>query len=211
MSKGTLGSLTILLCAVVLAHQPAWGQANVLAIACEGTESNGGGATTFQYALVNTGTSPVTLTLFYVGTMDLNPPNYTGWVAPPGFSPVGTVGPWIALPDSFSVMYTTQVKTPHGIVPPTQAVAAPGAVAWFGSAVMNPNVPLTFGFDNPHTSWDMEWFTEHPSGANVTGGLLGVPIAGPSGVFTQGYVHGPTIEPSALAPTTFGRIKALYR
>ena len=211
MSKRLLGSFTMLLCAVVFIHQPAWGQGGVLAISCEGTESAGGGTTSFQYSLMNTGTSPVTLTLFYVATMDLNPMNYAGWVAPPGFSPVATVGPWTALPDSFSVLATTQVKTPHGLMPPAQAFAAPGAIAWFGSYVMNPNVPVTFGFNNPHTSWDMEWFTEHPSGANVTGGLLGMPIAGPLGVFTRGYVHGPTTEPTTVSSMTFGRIKSLFR
>jgi hypothetical protein len=159
---------------------------------------------------MNTGPTPVTLSLFYLATMDLNPANYTGWVAPPGFAPVGTVAPWAALPDSFSVMYTTQIKTPHGVIPPPQSWAAPGAIAWFGSTILNPGVPVTFGFNNPYPSWDMEWFTEHPSGANVSGGSLAFPIAGPFGTFTQGYVHGPNNEPVAVNPTTFGRIKTLY-
>ena len=211
MSNKAIGTLNVFFFAVVVAGQPAWGQSGIMSIACEGTESSGGGLTTYQYTLMNASPNPVTLTLFYVGTVDLTPLNYTNWVAPPGFTPTGTVGPWVALPDSFSVMYTTQVKTPHGVVPPTQSYAAPGAVAWFGSALMNPYQTVTFGFDNPHTSWDMEWFSEHPSGANVSGGMPGVPMAGPLGVFTKGYVHGPTTEPTAVESTTFGRLKALYR
>ncbi len=211
MSKGTLFSSTILLCAVLLLPTPAASQGGVLRISCEGIESGGGGATAYQYTLVNTGPTPVTLAVFYLGTMDLNPANYTGWVAPPGFVPVGTVAPWSALPPTFSIMATTMTKTPHGQLPPTQASMTPGAVVWMGSAIMNPNTPLTFGYQNPHASWDVEWFTEHPSGANVTGGLLGVPIAGPIGTYTQGYVHAPTIEPTSVGSTTFGRIKGLYR
>jgi hypothetical protein len=210
MLKNLLGLLLVLFLTVAGIPEPAVGQANILTISCEGRESGGGGFNKFQYSLMNPTATPVTLSLFYVGTMDLNPANYTNWVAPPGFT-VGVVAPWIALPGTLSVMYTTQTKTPHGAMPAGQSLAAPGAVVWFGSAVMNPGQPLTFGFDNPHTSWDMEWLAEHPGGGNVTVATLLQPIAGPLGVFTRGYVHAPTTIPTAFEDTSFGRVKSLYR
>ena len=207
MAKRILGSLLVLCCAVTLLQQPAWAQTNPLWISCEGIESTGGGTSSYQYTLMNTGSTPVTLTRFYVGTMDLNPANYTAWVSPPGFVPsVVAPGP------PFSVMFTDQTKTPHGAFMPNTPVAAPGVVVWqFGSLILNPTQQVTFGFNHPSASWDMEWFAEHPAPPNTSQGFVPPPIAGPIGVFTQGYVHGPSIEPVSVAPTTFGRIKTLYR
>jgi hypothetical protein len=192
--------------------QPAWGQ-GPLVISCEGTESNGGGARNYQYTLKNTGAVAVTLTLFYVGTEDLNAANYTNWTAPAGFTPTATVADWTTLFNLYqtSVMGTTRLKTPHGVVPPQTTWPSSGGVAWSGNAVINPNQVVTFGFDNPHKSWDMEWFAEHPDPVNSSQAYLHLAIAGPAGVYTQGYVHGPTIEPVPVEQSTFGRIKALYR
>lgn len=211
MLKSLLGLLLVLFLTVAGIPEPAVGQANILVISCEGTESGGGGFSKYQYTLMNPTATPVTLTLFYVGTMDLTPANYSNWVAPPGFTPVATVANWVTLGPNFSVMYTTQTKTPHGAMPTGQSLAAPGAVAWFGNAIMNPGQPLTFGFHNPHTSWDMEWLAEHPGGGNVSVATLLQPIAGPLGVFTRGYVHAPTTIPTAFEETSFGRVKSLYR
>jgi hypothetical protein len=53
----------VLLCVLVVSHEVSWA-AGELHISCEGTKSNGGGSRTYQYTLINTGQSPVTLTLF---------------------------------------------------------------------------------------------------------------------------------------------------
>ena len=206
MSRKLLGSLLVLFCAAALSPGPAGG-ANELWISCEGTESTGGGSRTYQYTLMNTGMNPEMLTLFYVGTLDLNVMNYTNWVMPPGFTP-GVMAPAPPL----SVMFTDQMKTPHGGIMQGVPVAAPGVVVWSGgSLVLNPGQMATFGFDNPHASWDMEWFAEHPAPPFTSQGFVGPPIAGPTGVFTAGYVHGPSLGPISVTPTSFGRIKALYR
>jgi len=101
-----------LLCVLVVAEQAAW-SAGELVISCEGSRSNGGGARAYQYTLKNTGASPVTLTLFYLGTLDLSPGNYTNWLAPAGFNATATVADWTTLFGLFqtSVMSTTMIKT----------------------------------------------------------------------------------------------------
>jgi len=166
----------------------------------------------YQYTLKNTGTAPVTLTLFYLGTLDLTPTAYTNWIAPAGFNPVATVADWTTLFSLYqtSVMSTTMIKTPHGIFPPPFGIQAFGGIVWSGSAVINPGQTVTFGFDNARVPWDMEWFAEHPDAANSSQATLFAPIAGPMGVFTQGYVHGPGEGAVPSEGATFGRIKALY-
>jgi len=200
-----------LLCVLVVGEQAAWG-AGELTISCEGTLSNGGGWRTYQYTLKNTGTAPVTLTLFYLGTLDLSPVNYSSWIAPAGFNATATVADWTTLFNMYqtSVMSTTMIKTPHGIMPPPQAFPTYGGIVWSGSAVVGPGQQVTFGFNNLRAPWDMEWFAEHPDAVNSSQAFLYTPIAGPLGVFTKGYVHGPGegVVPSEGA--TFGRIKALY-
>lgn len=199
------------LCVLVVAEQAAW-SAGELVISCEGSRSNGGGARAYQYTLKNTGAAPVTLTLFYLGTLDLSPANYTNWLAPAGFSATATVADWTTLFNLFqtSVMSTTMIKTPHGIVPPPQAFQSYGGIVWSGSAVVGPGQSVTFGFNNPSVPWDMEWFAEHPDAVNSSQAFLYLPIAGPLGVFTQGYVHGPGEGAVPTEAATFGRIKALY-
>lgn len=184
-------------------------QAQVLSVACEGTESSGGGNTHYQYTLINTSENPVTLTLFYVGTMQTLAGGYSNWQTPPGFT--ATVGTYAVLGPQFSVMPTTLVKTPHGVVPPPAPYATPGAVVWSGSQVIAPQGTITFGFDHTHHSVDVEWFAEHPDAVNSSQGYPGNPMAGPLGVYTNGYVHGPGTEPVATEPSTWGKIKALYR
>jgi len=200
----------VVLCVLVAFHGSSWA-AGELFISCEGTKSNGGGARTYQYTLINTGPGPVTLTLFYLGTMDLSVQNYTNWTAPAGFTP--TVADWNTLFNLFqtSVMSTTVMKTPHGIIPPPGGLQTPGGVLWSGSIILGPNQTATFGFDNPYYPWDMEWFAEHPDPVNSSQGYSYLPIAGPTGVYTQGWVHGPGEYVVPTEESTFGRIKALYR
>jgi hypothetical protein len=200
-----------LLCGLVALDQPAWA-AGELFISCEGKYSTGGGSRNYQYTLVNTSQNTVTLTLFYVGTMDLALSNYSNWTAPAGFNPVGTVADWNVLFNLFqtSVMSTTLIKTPHGVVPPPVGWPTIGGVVWSGSTTLAPNQQVTFGFDDPYVPWDMEWFAEHPDAANSSQGYLTLPVAGPMGVFTQGYVHGPGEHSVPTESSTFGRVKALY-
>ena len=72
MTRKTLLCVAGIVCAVMALYEPAHGAGELL-ISCEGTESGGGGSRIYQYSLKNTGASPVTLTLFYLGTEDLNP------------------------------------------------------------------------------------------------------------------------------------------
>jgi hypothetical protein len=200
------------LCTGVALQGSAWGQAQQLSISCEGTYSGGGGARAYQYTLKNIGATPVTLTLFYLGTMDVTLTHFSNWTAPAGFAPVATVADWTTLFNLYgaSAMSTTMLKTAHGVVPPPLNFPTFGGIAWSGSAVLSPNQQATFGFNNPHAPWDMEWFADHPGGANVSQGFVYLPIAGPMGVFTNGFVHGPGEQPVPVDETTFGRIKAIY-
>jgi hypothetical protein len=210
MPKVLLFTLVSFLCALVAFAPPAWGQAGVVDISCQGTESTGGGTSTYEYSLRNNAAVAVTLTLFYIGTLDLNAPNYTAWVEPAGMN--HTMGTWAALGPGFSVMFTTMVKTPHTVVPPQQSLATPGGVVWYGSVVIPANGgTVTFGYNHPNASVDVEWFAEHPDAVNSSQGFSPLPIAGPITVYTQGYVHAPGTEPNPVEPTTWGRIKALYQ
>jgi len=209
MTRLTCFIAVALLCVVVLAHDAAWA-AGELYISCEGTKSTGGGVRTYQYTLKNTGANPVTLTMFYVGTMDMSQLNYTNWIAPAGFNAV--VADWNVLFNQFgaSMMSTTMMKTLHGAIPIPVGYPTVGGVLWSGSVVLAPNQTATFGFDNPYFPWDMEWFAEHPDAVNSSQGYVWLPIAGPTGVYTQGFVHGPGEFVVPNEQTTFGRIKALY-
>jgi len=213
MVNKTLVVLALSVCVMATGFAPVWGQIGVMDIACEGTESTGGGTSQYQYTLHNTSAGSVTLTMFYIGTMDLTGANYTNWVAPVGFTAAATVSDWTTLMGLFGVskMATTMTKTPHGILPPQMAFAAPGGVVWTGNAVVPGGGTATFGFDNVHVSVDVEWFAEHPDAVNSSPGFLNVVIAGPVGVYTQGWVHGPGVEPVPIERDTWGKVKALYR
>ncbi len=211
MSKALWLAVVSLLCSVAFFLPAAWGTPTSFQVACEGIESGGGGTTKYQYTLKNTDIVNQTLTLFYLGTMDVNAGSYSNWVAPGGMTPA--VGTWVALGNiaNLSVMSTTMVKTPHGVMPPQQAFATPGGILWWGSIVVGPGQTVTFGFDHPSTSMDMEWFAEHPDPVNSSQGMLGSVIAGPLGVFNNGYVHGPGTEPTSVAETSWGGVKLLFR
>jgi hypothetical protein len=196
--------LTAILVGVALGMAPAAGLAVVVFDnSCQGQESQGGGAYDYQYELRNFSTNTVNLDQFYVGTMDVNPANYTNVVMPGGWSMhVGTwaqLGPVAMTP--LSLMFTTGVKTPHGQIPPQQGgFQTPGAVLFVSNgntlSWAGPGPGFTFGFDNPKPSWDMEWLAEDVPRAWTGQGLLNFPISGPSpGNWTQGWVHGPGVIP----------------
>jgi len=175
----------------------------VFDIACEGLESGGGGGLTYQYTLRNVTGAPQTITEFYMGTQDLNIANYTNWIAPAGMNPVANVALWPALGPSISVMSTTMTKTPHGVLPPQQPLASLGGILWTGNTIVPANGTATFGFNNPNRSWDVEWLVSDPVGAPPTRTYVDVamitsPIAGPTGVYTDGFVHSPVPEPATL-------------
>jgi len=196
MFASSLGAAARTFLLLGLFAAPVLGQAGTFSISCEGVESNGGGTTRYQYSLRNNAAMPQTLSLFYVGTQDLTLANYTAWAAPPGFTAQAVVADWPTLIQMFnvSVMGTTQTKTPHGAPTPPPPVASAGGVLWSGSLLLQPGQTATFGFDNVHFSWDMEWLCEHPAKPITSQGFSGLPIAGPAGVYSNGYVHGPSTE-----------------
>ncbi|MFC1852726.1 GEVED domain-containing protein [candidate division CSSED10-310 bacterium] len=200
MVKTWMFYVIVILCAVATCFtSPARAQ-NKLLISCEGTICTGGGNLTYQYTLQNVDQNPVVFTKFYVGTQDLDPTGarYSNWVAPAGFPATAIVDVWANLP-GLSVMGTTGVQTAHTVIPPQSAVASVAAIVWTGAVLVNPMQTVTFGFDHPYDYQDMEWLAEHPDPTNLSFGILSSPIAGPLGVFTDGWIHGPSDhEPQLL-------------
>jgi hypothetical protein len=193
-----------MLLAVTCFGQLGWGAPGLL-ISCEGTLCNGGGSIRYQYTLMNPGATPETLTVFYLGTDDLNPGNYTNWVAPPGFTPTALVASWGVLggaPYNCAVMYTSHFQSPHGGGPPPPGPATLGGIYWAGSFILSPQGTATFGFDHPNDYQDVEWLAEHPGGASWTVANVNSPIAGPMGTYTDGYVHAPSSEAAAIPTLT---------
>jgi hypothetical protein len=178
------------LLAVVATNQPACAYQEFI-ISCEGTRCNGGGAWHYQYTLQNISGAPVTLQEFILGTHDSNGANYT-YMPTPGFT--ASVVP-NGVPSS--VTYTTTVETAHGVVPP-QFDHEPSAanVWWVGSSVIPHQGTITFGFDHPNIPWDHEWFAVGSGATEFTVGMVDSPIAGPTGVFTDGWVHAPSPYPA---------------
>ncbi len=128
MKTVELFSVTGVLLALALLSQPAVAT-NEFLICCEGQLCNGGGAYAYEYMLLNNSTTAVTLTEFFVGTMDPNIVNYSFFL-PAGFTAT------IILNDGFppcNVTYTSLVQTPHGALCPRQGrprrVSSTGPVA----------------------------------------------------------------------------------
>lgn len=179
---------------ILLAGQPARAS-NELVISCHGTESGGPGATRYEYFLFNPSSSNVGVEYFYVGTDDLNATHYTNWTAPTGFASAATVADWTTLDatfgTTFSVMYTTGVKTAHGVVPPAGGPPTAGGIVW---PCVNPPCTLIiqrnwrFGFDNPNPSQDTEWLVDQ-----VVGTSQGSPTNPMAGYLSnnRGWIHAP--------------------
>ncbi len=167
-----------------------------LNISCEGTLCSGGGQRDYQYTLKNVSSNPVTITEFYIGTGDLAISDYSNWIVPEGFTSTASVAAWDELGVSY-ILSTTGTETPHGVYPSQSTFASSGGILWTGNAVIDVGATVTFGFDNPNESWDFQWDALTTTGTNVMGAVY-VPIAGPTGIFTQGYVHSPVPEPATL-------------
>jgi len=198
MRRMAFMSLVMALFALAAFGQVAWAQGGPFEIACEGTESGGGGATAYQYTVKNVAVTPELLFDLYVGTQDINPNNYTFVATPPftvAITPNGS--PFTAVTDF--------IKTAHGIVPPGPWGNCRALVHWnaTGGVLLPPGGTVTFGFSHPGCSQDVEWRTlSAPGGFTIPSKTL--PIAGPLVTFTQGYVHGP--NPVMPATTNWGLV-----
>jgi len=185
-------------CAMLLTAELAFGTvAPPLTISCEGTLCSGGGQRDYQYTLHNIWGSSVTLTEFYIGTGDLAISDYSNWVAPEGFTSTAVVAAWDELGGSYSILTTTGTETPHGVYPTRDVSDSLGGILWTGNAVINIGDSVTFGFDNPNESQDFQWHASTTTWLNEMGTIY-VPIAGPTGTYTVGYVHSPVPEPATL-------------
>ena len=183
----------VILCALLglasFSH-PAWAYQE-FEISCEGARCNGGGNWHYQYTLMNISGAPVTLQEFILGTHDPNGANYT-FMNTSGFT--ASVVP-NGVPNN--VTYTSTVETQHGVVPPQSGHEASAAnVWWVGSSVVPHLGTITFGFDHPNIPWDHEWFAVGSATGEFTVGLVDSPIAGPTGIYTDGWVHAPSPYPA---------------
>ena len=164
-----------------------------LLISCNGMESGGQGATRYEYVFLNNTPTPMPIGTFCVGTNDLDPTHYSSWVAPSGFIPTAIVANVDTTP--CSVMYTSYVKTPHGVTPPGEGMPPlNGAIFWSGNHTIPAGQTVVFGFENPMTSWDAEWTMNAPDGTLVQVGRSDQPLTGPGSNFGTGWVHSPSTE-----------------
>jgi len=170
-------------------------------ISCEGQESGGGGAQRYQYTIRNvdpTG-APQTLQSFCFGTEDGVVGNYTNLVLPAGFTftVVANDG------TTCSVAFSSLRKTPHGALPLPGGAPSTYLGVFTGNVMLAPSgLPgdrVTFAFFNRRCSWDAEWFAAGPSGGGQ--GFPNQPVAGPTGVFTNGWIHTPGWKPVIVGPT----------
>ncbi|KPJ60885.1 MAG: hypothetical protein AMJ46_04090 [Latescibacteria bacterium DG_63] len=193
--KGKLLIVATVVLILALCVPPAWAAQDFL-ISCEGTESGGGGANRYQYTLQNISGSPITLTEFFVGTGDAAVSSYT-FIPTPGFTV--SIIPNDGYPPC-NVTYTSGVKTPHGVVPPPSGFPSAAVIYWIGSTVVSPSGTVTFAFNHPGPSNDHEWFANSSAGWTIS--QVDQPMAGPTGVYTIGYVHAP--NPPPVIPAVSG-------
>ena len=202
-----------MLAVLLIPCQTALATISVYEIACEGTESGGGGVSTYQYTLRNLDQSTRTLNLFYLGTDDVNLADYSNWVMPLGWS--SQVGTWASFLGDLNVMGTDHVKTPHMVLPPPPVGSTLGAIVFSGPTLNLASLgTATFGFDNANHSEDVEWIAEGvapPPNDEFTVGTYILPMAGPLGTFTQGFVHSPVPEPSTLLMLGIGALGLWHR
>ncbi|MFC1475736.1 hypothetical protein ACFLQW_01885 [Candidatus Zixiibacteriota bacterium] len=191
----------LLMVAAVAQVAPASGE---FWISCEGIESTGGGMYKYQYTLKNTGIDQDTLTDLYVSTEDPNVSRYTFFLPATGWT--AAIVPNNAPPPT-SIMFTFSKKTPHGVVPTGVEVQAAALIHWSGSAIIPAGDSITFAYTHPYESWDHEWHAVTEDG--VTTSESSSPIAGPTGIYTDGYVHSPGYPVPVPSLTTWGMIALL--
>jgi hypothetical protein len=78
--------------------------------------------------------------------------------------------------------------------------------------VIQPGGSATFGFTHASNHRDVEWFADHPGPfPSVSQGYVAFPMAGPIGVYTNGWIHGPGAFTSDDVPgaTTWGLVLLL--
>ena len=191
----------LVVCAMLLTAGLALGMvAPPFNISCEGTRCSGGGQRDYQYTLQNIWGTPMTITEFYIGTGDLAISDYSNWTAPEGFTSTAVVAAWDELGENYNILTTTGMETPHGVYPSRDVSDSLGGIVWTGNVVIESGATVTFGFDNPNESWDFQWLASTPSTTiypKVIGNIYDK-IAGPTGIFTTGYVHSPVPEPTTL-------------
>jgi hypothetical protein len=190
----------IFVCVLMLAAAPASAFNSNFWISCQGTESGGGGGLRYEYDVINNSGGPINLVSLTIGTDDIALANYTNILKPAGWNfAIGGGGYW----------RNKCIKTPHGQIAPsgggTPTADTVGSIVFWdpqgvGIALV-PNATVLFGFDNPHSSQNVDWFggPEPMAGAN-----WGAPVAGPAGVYTNGPVHSPVPEPTTLLLLGFG-------
>jgi hypothetical protein len=194
-------------CAMLLTAGLALGNvAPPVNISCGGTLCDGGGQRDYQYTLQNIWATPITITEFYIGTGDLAISDYSNWIAPQGFTSTAAVASWDILGQNYSILTTTGMETPHGDFPTRDLSDSLGGIVWTGNVTIESGATVTFGFDNPNESWDFQWLVSAPGTPiwpTITANIY-VPIAGPTGTFTTGYVHSPIPEPATLILLSLG-------
>ena len=207
------------LCSVVLllaAASSVWATGDVgLLVSCQGEECNGGSTLySYQYAVLNSGKSPVSISSFEIGTGDLAQLDYTNpFVTAPGNPAVAPSTPVLPTGWTFTVLpnsdflgqllyQTDGLFIPHGGTSPGPVAPAPGVIEWIDGPTdaiqLGAGESVVFGFTNPLPPKDFSWVVGTVSDGTAQTNWLD-PVAGGIGVFTDGPVHAPFIpEPVTL-------------
>ena len=170
-----------------------------------------GSANGYTYVLKNVYGAPLTLTSFYIGTMDIDPEDYSTFVSPAGFT--ATVGDWETLQSlpGIEVLQTSGSYETYGTVLAMADQDATGGVLWQGSVTVGGGETITFGFSNHLQPVCMEWLAMHPNSSQTSQGYLDLEIAGPLGTYSNGFVLAPGLTSVATEQASWGRIKTLNR
>ncbi len=206
VTLGVIVCVGFVACPATALMLPPVPQRNV--IQCLGTESGGGGVRQYEYEVWNNELNTPFSSL-WVGTDDTNLANYTNWLLPPNWQ-LGLDLTW-GMPD------TPGVKTPHGQVAPSPTGTTAAVIHFWTGPLGQPIQPgqiALFGFDNPHASQNVDWYPTPPwpaIGANWNSPVGTGAFAAPNTAWTDGPVHGPVPEPSALGLLVIGAAAAVRR